>query len=78
VADSVESLIQPLNNSVVFAKKSDILLTNYTWRIAIDLDTSRYHEVISAIRDDLLLVESQKQELTPTSELRHFDTFYYS
>jgi hypothetical protein len=54
--------------------ESDILLTNDAWRIAIDLDTSRYHEVISAIREDLLLVESQKQEFTPTSELRHVDT----
>jgi hypothetical protein len=28
----------------------------------------------STIREDVLLVESQKQELTPTSELRHVDT----
>jgi hypothetical protein len=74
MAQSVESLIQPLNNSVVFAKESDILLTNDAWRIAIDLDTSKYHEIISTIGDDLLIVESQKQELNPISELRHIDT----
>jgi hypothetical protein len=33
-----------------------------------------YRDVISTVREDLLLVERYKQEFTPTSELRHIET----
>jgi len=53
----------------VFLKEKDIILTNENWRIAIDLDVTPYREVISKVREDLLVVDKQKREFTPTSEL---------
>ena len=44
-------------------------MTNDALRVAVDLDTSQYEEVISTLKGDLLLVESQKKEFTPVSEL---------
>ena len=55
-------------------KETDIVLTNHAWRIAIQVNTSTYHDVISTVREDLLLVERYKQKFTPTSELRHIET----
>jgi hypothetical protein len=50
-------------------REKDIVLTNENWRIAIDLDVTPYREVISKVREDLLIVEKQKREFTLTSEL---------
>ena len=62
--------IQLLNHSVIYSKHTDVILTNDALRLAIDLDTSQYEEVISTLKGDLLSVESQKKEFTPVSELR--------
>ena len=48
-------------------------MTNDAWRVAIDLDTSQYEEIISTLKGDLLLVESQKKEFTPVSELHQVE-----
>jgi mannitol-specific phosphotransferase system IIBC component len=66
--------IQPLNQSVIFSKHTGIILTNDAWRVAIDLDSSQYKEIISALKGDLLLVESQKKEFTPVSELHQVES----
>jgi len=57
---SAEITVQPLNRSAMFLKEKDIILTNENWRIAIDLDVTPYREVISKVREDLLVVEKQK------------------
>jgi len=61
--------IQPTNKSVLFLKEKDVILTNDFWRLAIDLDMSRYEDVVSSIRSDLMVVRKQK-EFTPISELK--------
>jgi len=66
--------IQPFNHSVIFSKHTDVILTNDAWRVAIDLDTSQYEEIISTLKGDLLLVESQKKEFTPVSELHKIES----
>jgi len=48
-------------------------LTNNAWRVAIDLGTSQYEELISTLKGDLLLVESQKKEFTHVSELQQIE-----
>jgi hypothetical protein len=53
----------------VFLKEKDINLTNENGRMAIDFDVTPYREVISKVREDLLVVEKQKRVFTPTSEL---------
>ena len=53
----------------MFLKEVDIVLTTDDWRVAIDLDISTYHEVMSTIRTDVHAVENQRQEFTLVSEL---------
>jgi len=65
--------IQHVNNSVIFLKEKDVILTNDHWRVAIDLDTSRYEDVISSIRSDLMVVSKQQKEFTPMSELKQIE-----
>ena len=66
-------LIQPLNHSLIFLKEKDVL-TSDAWRVAVNLETGLYEEAVSTIEGDLLLVEKQKREFTPTSELRQIET----
>jgi len=56
-----ETFVQPLNHTVVFLKETEIVFTSDTWRIALNIDLSTYHEKISTIRTDLLSVEQQKK-----------------
>jgi len=46
VAESFEPFAQPLNNSVIFLKETDFILTNDAWCIAIDIDISTYQEIV--------------------------------
>ena len=64
-----ELSIQPLNSSVIILKQKDII-TDDAWRIAVDVDVNVFEEALSTIKADLLLIESQKQEFTPISELK--------
>jgi len=65
--------IQPTNNSVLFLKEKDVILTDHHWCVAIDLDTSRYEDVISSIRNDLMGVSKKQKEFTPISELKQIE-----
>jgi hypothetical protein len=65
--------IQPTNNSLLFLKEKDVILTNDHWLVAIDFDTSRYEDVISSIRSDLMVVSKQQKELTPISDPKQIE-----
>jgi len=65
--------IQPTNNSVLFLKKKDVILTNGHWCVAIDLDTRRYEDVISSVTSDLMVLSKQQKEFTPISELKQIE-----
>ena len=67
-------LIQPLNHSVVYLNKKEVVLTNDFKRVVIDFRTDSYEEVISAIDEDLLVIERQRKEFTSVSELRQIET----
>jgi len=62
--------MQP-TDSVLFLKEKDVILNNDHWRVATDLDTSRYEE-ISSIRSDLTVVSKQK-EFNHISELKQIE-----
>jgi hypothetical protein len=44
------------------------------WHVAVDLNTNADEKIISTIKGDLLLVENQKKEFTPISELKQIDS----
>jgi hypothetical protein len=69
-----ELSIQPLNSSVIILKQKDIIVTDDTWRIALDIDVNVFEEALSTIKADLLLIESQKQEFARISELKQIET----
>jgi len=70
---AADLLVQPINNSVVFLKDRDIVLSGDACHVAIDLNTDAYEVVLSTIQGDLILVDKQKQELTTLSELRQIE-----
>ena len=59
----VELHVQPLNHSFIFVKERDVL-SNDQWRVAVNVNLSTYHEVLSAVKSDLLAVEQQRKEFT--------------
>ena len=72
-----EPSIQPLNSSVIIIiiiKQNDTIVTDYAWRIAVDIDVNIFEETLSTIKAYLLLIESQKQEFSPISELKQTET----
>ena len=70
----LEPFVQPLNNNVIFLKETDITVTNDAWRIAVNIDIRTYQDIISTIRQDLLLVEQNKKEFTSVSEIRQIES----
>jgi hypothetical protein len=54
-------------------KETYIVLSTGACHIAIAINTSTYQDVISTVRENLL-VERHKREFTPTFELRHIET----
>jgi len=71
-----ELRIQPLNNSVLFLKVADIVLSSDDWRIAVVCDISGYYDTVSAIKTDLLTVERQRKEVTSVVELQQIYFFF--
>jgi len=67
--------VQPLNYSVIFVKERDVILSNDQWRVAVNVNLSTYHEVLSIVKSDLLAVEQQRKEFTSTSELKQIELF---
>ena len=70
-----ELRIQPLNNSVLFLKEADIVLSSSYWCIAVDCDIRGYYEMVSAIKTDLLTAEQQRKEFTSVAELQQIYLF---
>jgi hypothetical protein len=68
-ARSAAQVVQPLTQPVLFLKESEIVLSSDVWRVVLNIDLSTYHEVISIVESDLMLIERQKQAYTPISEL---------
>ena len=71
IAELFEPMVQTLNSSIIIVKETDIVLSTGAWHIAIAINTTTYQDVISTVREDLLLIEHKKQKFSPTSELRH-------
>jgi hypothetical protein len=55
--------------TVVFVTVKDVILSNEHWRVAVNVNLSTYHEVLSTVKSDLLAIEKQRKEFTLTSEL---------
>jgi hypothetical protein len=70
-----ELQIQLLNNSVLFLKEADIVLSRDNWHVTVDCDISGYYETVSAIKTDLLTVEQQRKEFTSVAELKQIHLF---
>ena len=70
ITELPEPFSRPSNDSVIFLKETDITVTNGAWRIAVDIDIRTYQDLISTIRQDLLLVEQHKKEFTSIPETR--------
>ena len=70
---TTEYRVQPLDHDVVFLKQTDVVLTDDTWRVAINLDTGVYEDVISTIKTDFHLIETQKKEFTSMYELKQVE-----
>jgi len=66
--------VQPPNHRVIFVKERDVILLNDEWRVAVNVNQSTYHEVLSTVKSDHLAVE-QRKEFTSTSELQQLELF---
>jgi hypothetical protein len=68
-----ERFVRPLTNTVFLLKENDIVKSD-TWRIAIDFNLSKYHEVTSIVKADIFTVQQQGQKFTSISDLKQIKT----
>ena len=57
-------IVQPLDHAVLFLKETEVTLSDDEWRILLRIDLTMYHDIISTVKADLLLVE-QRKKLSP-------------
>jgi hypothetical protein len=69
---AAEIIVRPVNHSVVFLMATNVIFTSDIRRVVINLDMSPY-EVISAIQNDVLVVQRQTNEFTSISGPRQID-----
>ena len=48
-----EVINQPLNQTVIFLKECDLVLTSDTWDVQLKFDLSPYEEAIAILHDEL-------------------------
>jgi hypothetical protein len=53
--------IKPLNHTVAFLKETDVVLTSDKWRVVVNVELSTYSDIMSTLRSDLLIIESQRK-----------------
>jgi hypothetical protein len=66
--------VQSVNSSAIVLKEKDFILTSDEWRGVVELNMSMYEDVISVIRQHLMMVLKERQEFTPISELRQIES----
>jgi hypothetical protein len=59
-------IVQPLDRAVLFLKETEVTLSDDEWRILLSINLSTYHDIISTVKSDLLLVEQQRQAFVVT------------
>ena len=62
--------VQPLDHAVLFLNQTEVVSSDDEWRILLRIDLISYHDFISTVKSDLLLIEQRKQAFTPVSELK--------
>jgi len=62
-----------IHQNTIFIKQSDIILTNDTWTVIVNLDFSTYEQTIAKLRDGLFYIQKFKTPLTPVHELNHME-----
>jgi len=46
-------------NAVSYLRERDVILSNDQWRVAVNVNLSTHHEVLSTVKSDLLALEQQ-------------------
>jgi hypothetical protein len=70
---AAQVFLHPLNGSVVFLKTQEVIFTSYIWRVVINLDLEVYEDIVSTVRNDLHLIQTQKEEFTSVQELQQVE-----
>jgi len=73
-AVAAEPFMEPLNQSVLFLKDKDIVLSSDAWHVALGLNVSTFEDVLSTIKSHLSVILLKKQDFAPISKLRQVET----
>jgi len=66
---TAETVVKPVNRSVIFLNEREVVLSNEFWQIAIDVTMTPYEDALSVIKGDLLEIREHRQEFTSISEI---------
>jgi hypothetical protein len=69
-----EVINTPLNNSAVFVKDKNVILTSDYWRIIVNFDLSSYEDAITILREHLSRVNEIANRSAPIGELQQVET----
>ena len=71
---TAETVVKPVNRSVIFLNEREVVLSNEFWQIAIDVTMTPYEDALSIIKGDLLEIREHRQEFTSISEISLIET----
>jgi hypothetical protein len=55
--------------------EKDVILSNAQWRVAVSINLSTYHEVLTTEKKVLFAVEQQRKEFVLVSEIKQIELF---
>jgi hypothetical protein len=59
-----------LNNSVLFLREHDVIVTSDFWNAVVTYDVTPYEEVLNTLQGDVLVMKKAAEQSTYLGELR--------
>ena len=78
IAVRAEPRVQPLNQSVIFLRDRDVILSSDVWQVALNLNLSAYEDVLATLKSDWEIISKHQGDSTSLSELRQVETLLES
>ena len=65
-----ERVNEPLNQSVIFTREFDLVVTSDTWNVVIQFDLNSYEESITTLHEDMSEIQNATSQSTQLEEVR--------
>jgi len=61
---------EPFNQSVIFTREFDLVVTSDTWNVVIQFDLNSYEEAITTLHEEMIEIQNATSQSTQLEEVR--------